>query len=691
MFVKALIFAISTVFAFQLFYPTPVQAATSSLFLSPSNGTFRVDSTFDVSVYLNTQGNSVNTIDLSIHYPPDKLQLVSSGTGKSIIGLWTSQPKYNNQTGVLELTGGIPGGVNVERGLITTLTFRAKAVGSAIVKFDRTKILLNDGMGTEVLTQTQNSIYDLVLPPPAGPVVVSETHPDQTQWYRNNSVVLRWGSEAGADGFSYMVSDQPIDVPDEISEGKQTSIVYRDLADGRRYFHIRALKGGVWGGTTHFALNIDNTPPAEFSIDVNPNARTTRIQPVIQFDTTDALSGTDHYELKLVPLNPTLPNPLGEEQIFVETRSPYIPPNLEIGNYDILVRAYDKAGNYREVTQRMEIVQVLLRFIGPQGFEIKSSMIIPWWIVFLILLLIIIALAVLGRRMHIWHRYIERKHNTKYLPDAVVNQMEELQKYRAKYGKLAVIVVMMAATVLVSLFGSGVAHAQVPSTPSQSEERDVLDTPLITTLSRNITNQEIFYIGGRTDKSNSEVIIYIQNKQTAETISETVQTNKDGEWFYRHDAFLPSGTYVLWAQSKVGNQMSPPSPQVTVNVEETAVQFGATRISYATMFIILFVIALAIVVGLLIYLIYHATQGRRKHMLIEKEISEAQESLRRGFAVLNRDIQAQLDVIKRAKLNQQLSSEEAQKEAQIMQDLQQIEQYVSKEIWDIEHAEQGIK
>src|SRR5690348_10325380 len=70
--------------------PLPAAAANAVLSLSPSTGSFVVNSTFDVSIYLNTQGQSVNTIQLDLKFPPDKLQLVSSSTGSSIIGLWTN-------------------------------------------------------------------------------------------------------------------------------------------------------------------------------------------------------------------------------------------------------------------------------------------------------------------------------------------------------------------------------------------------------------------------------------------------------------------------------------------------------------------------------------------------------------------------------------------------------------------------
>lgn len=652
-------------------------AATSALFLTPSSGTFQVESTFDVSVYLNTQGNSVNTIDLALRFPPDKLQLVSSGTGKSIIGLWTSLPKYNNQTGVVELTGGIPGGVNVERGLITTLTFRVKSVGQAVVKFDRTKILLNDGQGTEVLTQNQSSIYDFVLPPPSGPVVVSETHPDQTHWYKSNTVILRWDNESGANGFSYIISDELSDIPDEISEGEQREVVYRNLGDGRRYFHIRALRGGNWGGTTHYALNIDASPPADFKIEVIPNERTTRTRPVIQFSTTDALSGTDHYELKLVDIKK--PGAVtGGEEIFIEAQSPYIPEELPEGEYDIIIRAYDKAGNYREVTSRLEIVPVAARYISGRGLEIKDGIFVPWWVLLLTLSISILALYILGRRLSQWHRYVARRRDLGLMPADLRYQMDELRRYKEKYGKLSAIILMTSLLI----FGSGTAQAQ-----DSVVQENVFDAPIITTLSRNISNEEIFYIGGKSGSPNAQVVLYIQNSQTAETISETLNSDKNGDWFYRHDAFLTAGNYVMWAQSRREGELSPPSPQVSIMVEETAIQLGATRISYATLYLILFLAALLALVGMTAYVIYHSVHGRRKHVLMLKEIAEAQESLRRGFAVLHRDIQAELEIIKRAKLNQKLSAEERQKEEQLLQDLENVQQYMSREIWDIENAE----
>ena len=112
-------------------------------------------------MFLDTGGQYINALEVFLSYPPDKLQLVSPTTGSSIIDIWTTQPRYSNTRGTVELRGGIPRGINVSQGLITTLTFRVKSTGSAVVRFtDETKLYLNDGQGTNVLYEMNNGIYE---------------------------------------------------------------------------------------------------------------------------------------------------------------------------------------------------------------------------------------------------------------------------------------------------------------------------------------------------------------------------------------------------------------------------------------------------------------------------------------------------------------------------------------------------
>ncbi|MEK9194714.1 MAG: cohesin domain-containing protein [Patescibacteria group bacterium] len=659
----------------------PFLVGAATLSVGPTSGSFVAGSTFDVSVYLDTKDESINALQVFLGFPPDKLQIVSQSAGQSIVGVWTSQPKFNNQQGRVELQGGVPGGINVSNGLVFNVTFRVRQVGQAILKFlDGTRILSNDGLGTDVLKQTQNGVYDLTLPAPQGPIVASKTHSNESQWYANPNVILDWVSEfGGIEGYSYVLNDDPVTVPDNISEGVEIRVAYKNLSDDTYYFHIKSLRSGVWGGVTHFGINIDTSPPADFKIEVTPYARTVRKQPIVEFFTTDAMSGIDHYELKLIPLNlgerisktvESITTERGNELIFFETQSPYILEPLELGKYDVIIRVYDKAGNYREVMKRIEITQTVFEFIGDEGIFIRSRLVIPWFWAWVIAGILIIGLFFGGKMVKEWHEKHHFKLMGKELPGHLRSQLEELKGYRKKYGK-----VLMILLVLGSLW---LQISQVSAA--------VIAPPLVTNISRDISNEEIFYVGGKTDIPNGEVIIYFQNLESGETISETVASDRRGDWFYRHSGFLTVGNYLLWTQTRLGDETSPPSPQIQMTVNPTAIQFGASRLSYQSLYFILFIIVLIVVIGLLVYIIYHGVHGRKKYVRFMKEVKEAEESVRRGFAVLRRDIQAELAIVHKSKTQKVLGPEEKAKEEQMLKDLEWVEKYISKEVWDIEHT-----
>jgi hypothetical protein len=61
--------------AVSIFYLIPANTAEAAILsLSPPTGTFVIGGTFDVSVFLNTQGESVNAISVFLRFPADKLQ-----------------------------------------------------------------------------------------------------------------------------------------------------------------------------------------------------------------------------------------------------------------------------------------------------------------------------------------------------------------------------------------------------------------------------------------------------------------------------------------------------------------------------------------------------------------------------------------------------------------------------------------
>lgn len=651
------------------------EARAATLSIQPSSGTFQVGSTFDVSLYLDTQGQTVNAVEAFVRFDPDKLQIVSSIADLSIIDLWVDQPKYNNRDGTIELRGGIPKGVNTTDGLITKLRFRVKGIGTAVVKFtDESRVLLHDGKGTDALYETRNTVYQLVLPPPAGPFVVSPTHPDESKWYPADDAALSWANEETVEGYSYVLNEEPVDIPDDTSEGLTNGITYRDLSDGQHYFHLKAIRNGAWGGVTHFAIQVDTTPPAEFPPEVFPSEKTTEHRPTIVFQTTDNLAGVDHYELKIVSLRKSVDEE-ESQPFFFEAESPYVVSPLELGTYDIIVRSYDKAGNFRDVSKRFSIVNPLFQLVGEKGLEIRGIGTVSWVVLWIILGGNIFAALFIGWLFRKKYRLLDRQHAAKGLPFTIKSQLDELKEYQKKYGKLAIL--LIAGSLLLLGAGAKTALAQTPE----------FSPPIVSTLSRAIANDEIFYVGGVTELPNTEVVIFLQNKESGALTSQQIASNSRGEWFYRHNTFLVPGEYLLWTQSKRGEEVSAPSPQMQFSVRKTALDFGATKISYEVISLAVSILLLAMALGAGLYMFLHIRRVRRKHKEFQKEIREAEESIRRGFAVLKRDIQRQLALVRKAKLREELSKEQRQEEEQLLKDLAWAESYIGKEVWDVAETE----
>lgn len=331
--------------------PTPAQAAGASLLFSPNSGSYYVGSTVDVALLLNTNSQAVNAIRADITFPADKLQVVNPSASTSFIKIWISQPSYSNTSGTLSFQGGLPSpGITTSNGIISTVTFRVVAPGPIQLTYkDSSQVLLNDGDGTNVLQTRGIAQFTATLPPPAGPDARSTTHEDPSRWYVSRNAGFSWTSVGGATGYSYIFDQKSNTIPDEKVDTTDTAVTVPADADGQWFFHIRAHTV-AWGGTTHVLVNIDSTPPATFAPTVDTGAPAATVRPVVTFVTTDATSGIDHYEVRFAAQQGT-----GETPFFVEQTSPYQLPELTPGDYEVIVRAFDKAGNSTDGTTQFTL------------------------------------------------------------------------------------------------------------------------------------------------------------------------------------------------------------------------------------------------------------------------------------------------------------------------------------------------
>jgi hypothetical protein len=380
---------------------------------SPRTGSFVESSTFEVPILIDTNGASINGLEVRINYDKDKLEIVRPSSGLSIIGVWVEPPGYDNTRGTASYVGVIPNGITTESGLIGTITFRAKKLGRAVISVSsNSKVLLNNGQGTEAQVELGRGEYTILAKAPEGVNVYSETHPFQGEWYNNKNPVISWEKEAGVSGFSYIMDDKPATVPENELMTEETSLSFENLNDGLFYFHIKAYKNGVWGTAGHFLVRIDSSPPAEFTPEVNYlfAAAAASQRALVSFFTTDNLSGIDRYEVGVI--DKSQPDTLSP--VFVQAESPF---QVAItGTQSVIVRAVDGAGNVRDASVTVEPPSFMRQFLTDN---------------LVYLLILIIAAGLIGLTFH----YLVGHHIIRYIRRAFELEREEEQAQEAPVEK----------------------------------------------------------------------------------------------------------------------------------------------------------------------------------------------------------------------------------------------------------------
>ncbi|MDD5039662.1 MAG: carboxypeptidase regulatory-like domain-containing protein [Patescibacteria group bacterium] len=341
----------------------PAAAHAATLYLAPSSASPTVGGSFNVSVGVNTAGVAINSAQATVTYPNDILE-VTAISQAGVFSLWPVTPSYSNASGTITFAGGVPNpGYTGSGGGIITITFHALVAGTANVTIGSASVLANDGLGTNVLTGSAGGTYTVSEPGepppppppppeeekhlPVAPTITSPTHPEQALWYAVADSTFEWTQQSGVTGFSYAFDDQASTTPDTIRDTTGRSSSYTETGDGTWYFHVRAENEDGWGPAGHYKVQIDRTPPLEFSIDLLDGKRTQNKTPRISFETTDATSGIHHYGISVDGLAVVL--------VDVGATTPYTLPELADGKHTVRALAYDFAGNSTSASESFTI------------------------------------------------------------------------------------------------------------------------------------------------------------------------------------------------------------------------------------------------------------------------------------------------------------------------------------------------
>lgn len=143
MFKKLLILLLFS--TFYLLFTNNAQAAQITLKVPISK--LLVGDEIPIDVYLNTENEEINAVDLNIQYPK-LLTIQNISKSGSAIQLWVSEPSFTKNE--IHLSGGVPGGVKGQQVLLARIQVQANAVGEGSLGLvSKSKVLLNDGLGTE--------------------------------------------------------------------------------------------------------------------------------------------------------------------------------------------------------------------------------------------------------------------------------------------------------------------------------------------------------------------------------------------------------------------------------------------------------------------------------------------------------------------------------------------------------------
>lgn len=322
----------------------PLRAEGASLFLSPGSESFIIGDSFSVELRIDTTEDPINAAQTTIYFPPDTVEVLSISKENSIFSLWPGTPTFSNLTGEISFIGGLPHPGFAGEGNIITINFKAKKEGEILLSFGESKVLADDGQGTNILIFIKGAKYFICQPEEIGletetalSRIFSPTHPNENEWYSNNTPSFQWSLIKEAKGVSFVLDKNPDTVPDIISEELTSFKNYDLIPDGIWYFHLRFENESGWGEALHYRIQVDTEPPYPFEIIIDNAGDSSNPKPGLYFETKDDTSGIDIYKIKIGEENFT-------DLMFAQI-NPFHASLLYPGDYQITVRARDKAGN----------------------------------------------------------------------------------------------------------------------------------------------------------------------------------------------------------------------------------------------------------------------------------------------------------------------------------------------------------
>lgn len=333
----------------------PYTLYNSTLRFQPEWGIY--DETFEqhFSIIADSGDDPINAVQIGFTFDPKAVEIKTLDTASSSCS-YIIESVINMQSGMARFSCVIlDSGGDRRSYLIADVVAMPRRAGAFSLSFDatQTKVLANDGLGTDVLRAAQGGNYivgnfdskavsDTTGAASKGiPLVVfSPTHPNQNRWYNARTARFVWRGKPGA-VYAYVFNSSPDTTPSRTRTIQDSMVDLSIPGDGIFFFHLQLASGGP---VAHYRVQTDTTPPSVVSINFSEGKVVAGDIVRFSFEAEDIGSGIgrNYY----VDLGNRLFLPVGS-QLFI--------PFLEAGDKKIALRVYDNAGNYSEKSQIIHV------------------------------------------------------------------------------------------------------------------------------------------------------------------------------------------------------------------------------------------------------------------------------------------------------------------------------------------------
>ncbi|MEM3062755.1 MAG: fibronectin type III domain-containing protein [Nitrososphaerota archaeon] len=249
----------------------------ATLSLNPQSGIYKVGTTFSIDINVNTAGQSVVAVAAYLTFNPALFEVVSIDTTNSVFSL-EAEKTIDNVNGKVKITRGQPTpGVNTANGKVATVMIKGKSAVSPVsdnFNFDFTagasndsNVILNNALGTDILSGVYNGRYTLDATPPANVSNFTATAGDA-------KITLQWTNPSTLDFAAVRIVRKTVSYPTTIDdgtiiyEGSATTYTDSSLTNGTTYYYKAFSRDAVFNyssGVQASATPRDSLPPAQIN------------------------------------------------------------------------------------------------------------------------------------------------------------------------------------------------------------------------------------------------------------------------------------------------------------------------------------------------------------------------------------------------------------------------------------------